>query len=402
MDLMKYVIIGNGVAGTTGAATIRKFDPEGNITVITDETYPYYSRIRLIDFLAGEIDEKGLVIRKPAWYEENRITLLLSTAVTGINSDRKTLAISSGGDITYDRLLLATGGVSFVPPIPGANKKGVFTLRTLQDAITIRNLVKQGGRRIILIGGGVLGLEVGNSLRKAGNHITVVEFFPRLLPRQMDPDGAVILKKQMEHMGFTFYLGATSKEISGKDRAETLVLDDGSRIECEMIIISAGVRANLGLSEKLGLPAEKGVIVNDRMETDIRDIYAAGDLIQHNGIYYGIWPAAEKQGEVAGANMAGGNLSYEGTVVSNMLKVAGVDLVAAGDIDPEGKKESIIAKNENNYIYKKLVLDANTVTGAILYGDVKDSRKIIRLIDSKRDISGIRKKLEQWDFGAIT
>lgn len=399
---MKYVIIGNGVAGTTGAATIRKFDPEGSITVITDESYPYYSRIRLMDFLAGEIDEKGLVIRKPAWYEENRITLLLGTAVTGINSDRKTLAISSGGDMTYDRLLLSTGGVSFVPPIPGATKKGVFTLRTLQDAITIRNLVKQGSRRIILIGGGILGLEVGNSLRKAGNDITVVEFFPRLLPRQMDTDGAEILKKQMEHMGFTFYLGDTSKEISGKDRAETLVLDDGSRIECEMIIISAGVRPNLGLTEKLGLSAEKGVIVNDRMETDIRDIYAAGDLIQHNGIYYGIWPAAEKQGEVAGANMAGGNLSYEGTVISNMLKVAGVDLVAAGDIDPEGKKESIIAKDNDNYIYKKLVLDANTVTGSILYGDIKDSRKIFRLIDSKRDISGIRDKLERWDFGAIT
>jgi nitrite reductase (NADH) large subunit len=180
---MNYVIIGNGVAGTTAAANIRKRDSDGSIIIITDEPYPFYSRIRLMEFLSGDVDEKGLIIRKPAWYEENKIELILNTTISGIDPRKKEAFNSSGSIIQYDRLLLATGGLSFVPPITGADKKGVFTLRTLKDAIAMREYVKVTGGRVLLIGGGVLGLEAGNSLRKSGNQITVVEFFPRLLPR---------------------------------------------------------------------------------------------------------------------------------------------------------------------------------------------------------------------------
>ena len=395
---MQYVIIGSGVAGTTAAANIRKFDNKGKIIIISDEPYPLYSRIRLPEFLSNAVDDKGLIIKKDTWYIDNRVDLVLNTAVTDIDVPGKKVILSDSTTIKYDRLLIATGGLSFVPPIPGTDKKGVFTLRTLNDAIAIKEFAKKSNNRVILIGGGSLGLEAGNGLRKAGNYISVVEIFPRLLPRQMDPHGAEILRAQLEKTGFRFYLGAKSREISGADTVEALVLDDGTRIDCDMIIISAGVRHNPLLALKLSLPVDKGVIVNNKMETGIPDIYAAGDLVQHNGIFYGIWPAAEKQGEVAGINMAGGNTEYHGTVISNTLKVAGIDICAAGDINAEGLKDSILFKDADNYIYKKMVVQNNTIVGTILYGDIRDRQKIIKAMETRKDISMMRKDLDHWDL----
>lgn len=397
---MKYIIIGNGVAGTTAAANIRKLDSNGEITILANEASPFYSRIRLIEYLAGEVDEKGLVIYKDAWYEKNNIKLLVNTSVSEINKDKKHVITVNNKRLEYDRLLLATGGISFVPPIPKADKKGVFTLRTLKDANEIINYA-EGVKNVLLIGGGVLGLEAGNSLRKTGHDISVVEFFPRLLPRQMDTEGAEILKAQMESMGFTFYLGAKSKEIIGDDKVKGLMLEDGTKIDCDLIIISAGIRPQAELGKKLGIKINKGLIVDDRMETEIKDIYAAGDLIEHRGVFYGIWPASQKQGETAGINMAGGNTVYEGTTPSNVLKVVGIDLASAGDIDAERKSESIISKDKDKYIYKKLVIRNNVLSGCILYGDISDYRKILKAIDEKRNIGEIRKNLEKWDLKGL-
>jgi nitrite reductase (NADH) large subunit len=394
---MQYIIIGNGVSGTTAAANIRKFDTDGKIIIISDETYPFYSRIRLPQFLCNDVDEKGLLIKKEEWYGENKIDLILNTQVTDIDTSEKKVKTSDNLSIRYDRLLIATGSVSSVPPIPGAEKKGVFTLRTLNDAIAIKEFAKKS-HHIVLIGGGVLGLEAGNALRKSGKSTSVVEFFPRLLPRQMDPAGAEILKAQLEKAGFRFYLGAESKEIVGGDSVEALILKDGTRIDCDMILISAGIRCNALLAKKLSLPLEKGVIVNDRMETGIPDVYAAGDIVQHKGIFYGIWAAAEKQGEVAGINMAGGNAEYQGTTVSNTLQVAGIDICAAGEIDAEGQKEAIVFRDTDNYVYKKIVLDENRIAGVILYGDIKDRLKLIKAMEAGRDVGEIRDELESWNL----
>ncbi len=404
---MRYIIIGNGVAGTTAAFNIRKLDSSGEITVLTDEGVPFYSRIRLIDYLAREVDEKGLIIYKDDWYEKNNIKLLLSTSVSEIDKNKKQILTSNGEKLEYDRLLLATGGISFVPPIPGSDKKGVFTLRTLKDANKIKNYAAEA-KNVLLIGGGVLGLEAGNSLRKTGHEVSVVEFFPRLLPRQMDPEGAEVLKAQMENMGFTFYLGAKSREITGDDRVRGLMLEDGRKIDCDLIIISAGVRPDTVLGKRLGIKINKGLPVNDRMETEIKDIYAAGDLIEHKGVFYGIWPAADKQGQIAGINMAGrydsipsGNAVYEGTTPSNVLKIAGINLAAAGDIDAEGEYDSIIEKDKDKYVYRKLVIKDNVLSGCILYGDISGYRKILKAIDEKRNIKSIRKDLEKWDLKGL-
>ena len=397
---MNYIIIGNGVAGTAAASQIRKTDQKGEITILTDEAFPFYSRIKLIDYLALEADEKALVIYKDEWYKKNNIKLLLNTPVSDIDKNKKQVIITNGQSLQYDRLLLSTGGTSFIPPITGSDKQGVFTLRTLKDANDIINYSK-GVKEALLIGGGVLGLEAGNSLRKTGHKVSVVEYFPRLLPRQMDPEGAEILKTQMENMGFTFYLGARSKEITGDDRVTGLILDDGRKIDCGLIIISAGIRPQAELGKKIGIKINRGLPVNDRMETEIKDIYAAGDLIEHRGMFYGIWPAAQKQGETAGINMAGGNAVYDGTTMSNVLKVVGIDLAAAGDIDAEGKSGSIVKKDNEKYIYKKLVIKDNVISGCILYGDISDYRKILRAIDEKRNITGIRNDLEKWDLSGL-
>jgi len=397
---MKYIIIGNGVAGSTAASHIRKHDSSGEITILTNEATPFYSRIRLIEYLAGEADEEEIVIHKNEWYKKNNIRLFMNTPAVEIDKERKEVVTSKGERFGFDKLLLATGGFPFVPPITGSDKEGVFTLRTIRNADGIISYSK-GMKNVLIIGGGVLGLEAGNALIKRGFNITVVEYFPRLLPRQMDPEGAEILKTQFEHMGFVFYLGARSKEIIGDDRARGLIMEDGTKIDADLIIVSAGIRPYADLGSKLGLAVNKGLVVNDMMETDIKDIYAAGDLIEHRGVFYGIWPASEKQGEIAGINMAGGKTLYEGTTMSNVLKIVGIDLAAAGDIDAEGKYESVIQKDTEKYIYKKLVIKDNILSGAILFGDISGYRRILRAIDNKEDISSIKDTFLQSDQGRV-
>jgi nitrite reductase (NADH) large subunit len=341
-----------------------------------------------------------LIVFKNEWYQKNNIKLFLNTRISEIDSDEKKIVTSDGEHFEYDRLLLSTGGVSFVPPIRGSDKKGVFTLRDLTDANEINGYARSV-RNVLLIGGGVLGLEAGNSLRKTGHKVTVVEFFPRLLPRQMDPEGADVLKAQMEDMGFTFHLNARSKEITGTDRVTGLMLEDGTSIDADLIIISAGIRPRAELGKTLGLKVNRGLAVDDRMETEIKDIFAAGDLIEHQGMFYGIWPAAQKQGEIAGKNMAGGNAVYEGTTMSNVLKVVGIDLAAAGDIDAEGTSESIVEKDIDRFRYKKMVIKDNSISGCILYGDTSDYAKIHKAIVEKKNIGDIRDEIEKWDLSSL-
>ncbi len=394
---MKYAIIGNGVAGTTAASFISDLDSEGEITIVTEESIPFYSRIRLIEYLAKEADAEDIIIRSDEWYKSKNINLHLNTYISDIDKEKKCIVTGKGTVFTYDKLLLATGGISFMPPIPGSDKKGVFSLRNIKDANDILSY-SEDKKKVVLIGGGVLGLEAGNSLRKIGHDVSVIEVFPRLLPRQMDPDGAAILKKQMEHMGFTFYLDTKSKEVTGGDRAEGVLLEDGRTIYGDVIIVSAGIRPRAELAKKSGLNIQKGIVVNDRMETEIPDIYAAGDLIEHRDMFYGVWPAAEKQGEIAGINMAGGDVSYEGTIMSNVLKVAGIELASAGDIDTEGKHDSLIQKDEDAYTYKKIVIKDQVVSGVILYGDISGYRKILKAITEKKKIQDMKEILKNINF----
>jgi nitrite reductase (NADH) large subunit len=391
MKTQTYLIIGNGVAGTTAAEAIRQQDPKGSITILSEEDIPFYYRIRLNDFIAGEVSEDKLIAKKAAWYQEQRIDLRLNTRITKLDAASKRLTTDSGEDLTFDRLLLATGSHSFLPPIEGIGQQGVFALRHIKDARAILAQAEKS-EEAILIGGGLLGLEAGNALRKLGKKITVVEFFPRLLPRQLDDKGAKRLQKLMEKMGFSFRLAAITKTITGSNgQAEGIVLEGGDTLPGQMIIVSAGVRPNLELAKSSGLDCDKGVKVNDRLETSASGIYAAGDLAEHQGVVSGIWPAAMQQGKVAGANMAGGEAAYQGTTMSNILKVAGIDVAAAGNIDAEGRFESQVVSSGS--IYKKLVIENNRIIGCIMVGDTKNFNTITRYITEQRDIGTLKNTL---------
>jgi nitrite reductase (NADH) large subunit len=397
---MEYVIVGNGVAGTTAAAAIRKNDPAGSIRMISDEAHPFYSRIRLMEYLAGEVDLAKLQIKKDAWYEENRIALVLNDRATAVGPETREVTTASGKTFRYDRLLLATGADSFLPPITGSDKPGVFTLRNIRDAEAIKQFAG-GKKRVLLIGGGLLGLEVGNSLRKSGLAVSVAEFFPRLLPRQTDPACAELLKSRLEKMGFIFYLGVKSKEIVGEPAARGLDLEDGRRIDTDLIIVSAGVRPSLDLARKAGIKVDKGIPVNDRMETEVSGIYAAGDAVEHRGLVYGIWPAAEQQGEVAGTVMGGGSAAYTGTTFSNQLKVVGIDLLAVGELDPEGKLESFVESDPEAGTYRKLVLKDNTLAGVLLFGSLEGRGKLLKAVEQRVDVSGIKEQLGRFDLSGL-
>jgi nitrite reductase (NADH) large subunit len=381
-----YLIVGNGVAGTTAAETIRKQDKNGSILTLTDEDLPFYYRIRLTEFLTGDLSDQNLVAKEESWYQDQGIKLRLNARVVDAEPREKTVILKNGERISYDSLLIATGSHSFIPPIKGADKKGVFALRSIQDARDILDYGKEIGE-VVLIGGGLLGLEAGNALRKGGKRVKVVEFFPRLLPRQLDVEGANRLRKMLEGMGFSFKLGAKTEEIIGEDRVDGVLLEGGEKLPAEMIIISAGVRPNLELAESLGLDRDKGIQVNERMETSQSGVYAAGDVAEFNGIPYGIWPAAAEQGKIAGGNMAGADMIYKGTTMANTLKVAGVDLASAGNIDADNALEARVVTGEG--VYKKIVMDNGRIVGCIMLGDTKGFTKITRAIADKLKLSQI-------------
>lgn len=388
--MKKYLIVGNGVAGTTAAENIRKLDSSGSITIITDEPIPFYNRIRLNDFIADGLDEQGLLEKDESWYEERQIALITSTKIISADATQRIVTAEDNTQFQYDTLLLATGSHSFLPPINGSDKPGVFTLRNITDARAIKEYLAQVNE-VILIGGGLLGFETGNAFQKRGKKIQIVEFFPRLLPRQLDDEGGQRLQKLMEERGFSFHLSTSAKEIKGAEKAEGLILQDESELSGQMIIVSAGVRANLELAPLLGIEADKGIKVDEYLRSSIPEIYAAGDVAEFNGPPYGIWPAGFQQGKVAGMNMAGGEQRYSGTSPSTILKVAGIDLASAGNIDAEAQYESEVLKSET--IYKKIVLDKGIIIGCIMLGDTKDFNTITKYMSEQKDVSNLRKTL---------
>jgi len=361
------------------------------------EKHCFYYTPALPELLAGEKDDKAITLHNEHWYAERDIELHLNTTITAFDPATKTVITDEDTLYRYDKLLLATGGYSFVPPIPGADSPGVYSLRTLEDAETIRAKAVQS-KKLILIGGGLLGLEAGNGLRKTGLDVTVVEFFSRLLPRQMDVAGAAILQKQLESMGFTFYLGAKTQEIAHDGNSLAVILESGERIPAEVVLVSAGVRPVIDLAKQAGLEIDKAVKVSDRMETSSADVYAAGDVVEHKGVFYGIWPASMEQGRVAGLNMAGATGSYTGTIPANNLKVVGIDLVAAGDIDADNKREAVVHENLEKGVYRKFVIENDRLAGAILFGDTRGSDAVMDAIKAGKDVSACREKLSEIDF----
>jgi nitrite reductase (NADH) large subunit len=402
MGMRRYLIIGDGVAGARAAVKIGEADQKGEIQIFTEEAYPFYYRVRFPELVAGEVAIQDITIHTKEWYQSRGISLHLEERITEVHPEKKEVISQKGITYAYDLLLMATGGNAFVPPNKGAERRGVFTLRTMKDAIEMKEF-SRGVNQTILIGGGLVGLETGGALLRRGVKVAVIEHNPRILPRQMDTEGAQILQRKMEGMGFSFFLNADSEEIFGKERVEGLRLKDERVVEGQMVIVSAGVRPNLQLARAAGLETKNGILVNDQLETRSEGIFAAGDVAEHRGRCYGIWPAAQRQGEIAGVNMAGGNLLYEGTVVSNTLKVVGIDLTSSGEIDAEGKLECVVKSDREKNIYRKVVFKEDRIVGCILLGNVKGSLEILGAIEKKINVKDLKDSIleERFDFNKL-
>ncbi len=405
----KVIIIGNGAAGATAAEVIRKNNNDINISIYSDEPYPFYSRIKLPHFLGDEIGQEDTYIYKTDWYKEKKIEFYPATQIKKAEAAEKYVIAEKGEKICYDKLLFATGSDNFVPLIKGRGKKGFFTLRTIKDVLSIKEY-SSNGKNAVFIGGGLLGLEAARGLKVRGLDVTVVEFSSRLLPRQLDEKGAKVLQRLIEKMGIKIVLSGESDEVLGKNNVEGLRLKDGRTVETDIVIISAGITPRIELAKEAGITVNKGIVINERMETSIKDIYAAGDCAEFQGRVYGLWTASSEQGAIAGSNISGANTVYNGTVPSTTLKIVGIDLTSIGIVNPEtppisplvkegeGGFKELIREDGSDDIYKKLVVKNGKIVGAIVLGDTKEARTIGKLIKNGADISKYEDKLTDRGF----
>ena len=401
------MIIGNGVAGITAARALSEAGAEAEI--YTQEAHHYYPRPRLQRFLAGEIELEGLPLYAPAWYEKRGIAVHLGVEVVELDPRGKRIALVDGREVPYDRLLLATGSCPFIPPIEGVDKDGVFSLRTVEDALAIRKWAcpepvegpsrrAEGAKRAVVVGGGLLGLEAARALTVLGLEVTVLERGPYLLQRQLDAEGGALMRELIGAMGIEVVLEASTQAILGGGQATGVLLRDGPRIEGDLILISAGVRCNVRLAQEAGLEVNRGVVVDEHLRTSADDIYAAGDVAEFRGRTYGIIPAALEQARAAAVNMLGREQTeYRGTIPSNSLQVVGIDCASIGMVHPEGGDCQELRRSRAG-VYKKLVLRDGRLTGAILLGDRKDVAPINRLIRMGTDVSRYAERLLDDDF----
>lgn len=380
---MKIVIIGNGVAGISAVEAIRSKNSQIEIEIFTDEKYFHYSRPRIIEYLGKKIEKEKLIIKNKNYYEQNNIKINLETKISKIDCENKKVILANGESVIYDKLIIAAGAFSFLPPVKGSNEKGVFTLRTIDDADKIMDFIKDK-KRAVVIGGGLLGIEAGISILNHELEVTIVEFFDRLLPRQLDKDGAAILQKMLEDKGLKFLLNKQAEEIKRENEELKILFKDGFALECDMILFSSGVRSNLEIIKETKIEFDKGIKVNKNMQTNIPDIFAAGDVAEFNGIVYGIWPAAKEQGWAAGLNAIEENMEYVGSVFSTKLKVAGIELASMGSIEAKQDIEIITKSNEN--IFKRLFVQNKKIVGAILLGDTKEYQNLQSIMKSNQQV----------------
>ncbi|QAT41277.1 FAD-dependent oxidoreductase [Clostridium sp. JN-9] len=382
----KFVIIGNGAAGYYAAESIRSRNKKAGIQFISGESKPCYYRPVLSDYLNSEIEDKDFYVTNKDWYNDNNIKLTLNSFVNKIDTKNKKVFLNNGAEAEYDKLILANGSSNFIPPIPGNTKEGVFTLKYLSDADKIKAYFTKV-KKAVVIGGGLLGLEAAWEMKKAGLDVTVVEFFDRLLPRQLDKEGAEIFKKIVDNSGVKIILGSSAVEILGDSNVTGIKLNNGETLDCEMVLFSVGIRPNKALAEAAGIKCDKGILVNDKMMTNIDSVYACGDVAQINGRVYGNWPAAVGMGKVAGANACGDESYFNDFVSSVVFSSMNADLFSCGSFD-EGCEE-LAVKDASKGIYKKLFFKNDKLVGAMLIGDTKKSGKITLAIQSGKTFNDV-------------
>jgi len=407
---MKVVIIGNNIAGTFTAQNIRSLNDEVEIEVYTQEKYPYYTRVKLPELISEKVTIDDLIVFNEAWYKNKQINLHLDRKVNKIDPSSKTIQIEGvDSTISYDRLVLALGSTPSIPPIRNAaemkeKKKGVFTLRNIDDATEIKDYIrKKDVNKAIIIGGGLLGLELANQINNSNLDTTVVEFFPRLLPRQLDEECALMLKDEIENRGIKVVLDAVTEEIIGNGAVTGIKLKGDHKLDADIVLIQAGIKPTIDIAKEANIRTNKGIIVNEFLETSETDIYAVGDCIEYKGQIWGIIPACMEQSKIIAASVLGlKKVDYKGTTPKNTLKIVGLELTSMGVIDPskeEGGGWDILKKaDKKDCCYQKLVLKGSKLKGAILFGDNKALSYVYNKMEEDVDKEELKKLLELYTY----
>jgi nitrite reductase (NADH) large subunit len=402
--ITKLAIVGGNVAGTNVAKAVRDAGPAVEIDIFSDEMEPYYARPKLIDFLAGTVDEAGMTFYPKDWYDKNRIRVHLSSRVERLDLAGKTLSVK-GVRHAFDKLVIATGATAFLPPLKGLPKQRVFTLRTLEDARRIREAAEKS-THVAVIGGGLLGLETARALtaRHKGLRVTILEYAEHLLMRQLDHEGAAMLRTWLEGLGLEVMTKAETEEVLGATAVEGIRLKDGRTVQCDMVVVSAGARPDFALAKEAGLKVGRGLAVDGTLRTSNPDVFAVGDVIELGGKTWGIIPPALEQARIAAKAILGQPApEYRGTIPSNTLKVAGLDMSSMGTVrseheTPETGFEEIRSVSPDRKVYRKFVLKDGKLIGAILLGTKKDWPKISKAIAEGRQVEDIKASLADPGF----
>jgi len=376
------IIIGGSIAGVTAAETARRQNPEADILILSrDEHLPYY-RLRICEILDDPSLAGQLLLHSADWYQDRRIQIETGTEVIQVLPEQKRLILADGRQLDWQSLVIASGSQSFVPPVSGCQRPGVYTLWTMDDALKI-NKALDLAKRVVVIGGGLLGLETAYHVRRRGLETCIIEKMPRLLSNQLDDAGSAVLQHRVLDLGVEVATDADVVEITGSQVANTspaaaVRLADGRSVAADMIIISIGVRSCIAFLEGSGIQTQRRIITDDRMQTNYSDIYAAGDAAEPNGYWFGLWSVSRSQGQVAGINAAGGQSTFTGVVPPYLLNTMNTRVAVQGDqgkaASPEYELDVVLDESSENY--RKLVYREGIFTGFMLVGDNFDFARL--------------------------
>ncbi|SET19509.1 nitrite reductase large subunit NirB [Paenibacillus sp. NFR01] len=390
----KLVLVGNGMAGVRTVEHLLKLAPEAyEITIFGAEPYPNYNRIMLSSVLAGGSSMEEIIINDLDWYAGNGITLHTGHQVSRIDREARIVYSDQGIAAEYDELILATGSNPFMLPIPGAEKEGVIAFRDIKDCERMQEAA-QKYKKALVIGGGLLGLEAARGLLHLGMEVSVVHLHPYIMERQLDETAANMLRKELEAQGMKFLLSKQSEAILGKKRVRGLRFSDGDTAEADLIVMAVGIKPNVELAKEAGISVNRGIVVNDYMETSIPGIYAVGECAEHRGIAYGLVAPLYEQGAVLAKRLAGAvTEGYGGSVTSTKLKVSGVDVFSGGQFTEQPGTRALRYQDEIDGVYKKLVIRDDKLIGAVLFGDTADGAMLFSLIKKGEPVAGREKEL---------
>ncbi|MDP1681453.1 MAG: nitrite reductase large subunit NirB [Burkholderiales bacterium] len=395
MKRMKLVMVGNGMAGVRTLEEVLKLAPDlYDITVFGSEPYANYNRILLSPVLAGEQTIKDIMLNDVDWYEKNGITLHLNKKITRIDRKNRTVHAEDGTSAAYDRLILATGSNPFMLPVPGNDLVGVISFRDIHD---VDAMVEASAKykHAVVIGGGLLGLEAANGLKLRGMDVTVVHLPEHLMERQLDDVASKMLQKSLEDKGLNFLMGKQTEQLIGKDgRVAAVRFKDGQEVPADLVVMAVGIRPNTTLAESAGIHCNRGIVVNDTMQTFDPRIYAIGECVSHRGIAYGLVAPLFEMAKVCANHLAEYGIGrYTGSVTSTKLKVTGIELFSAGDYLGGEGTENLLMSDPKGGLYKKLVLKENKLVGAVLYGESGDGNWYFKLMREGTDVSALRNRL---------